>query len=162
MRPHSAQGGSIRFLSREYHETLGALKVAPPTSATLITLAGGAPSQLKAGAEQLARSLGRNLFRVNLGGIVSKYIGETEKNLAMLFARAQSTEWVLYFEDGDALFGRGGESTGTQGLGPDSVSQIVEKLGAYRGFIVAVLRQPPQPAQAHRKIRHFHITFPPV
>lgn len=152
MRQHPAQGRSIRFQSRQYHDALSALKAAPPLSATVITLAGGSPAELKVGAEQLARSLGRSLFRVNLGMVVSKYIGETEQNLELLFTRAQAIEYVLYFEDGDALFGRGSESSG---------NPIVEKLAGYRGFIVAALRHPPPPVQPHRKMGHLHFTFPP-
>ena len=57
-------------------------------------------------AEVLANELGMDIYRVDLGAIVSKYIGETEKNLAQLFDRAESENLVLYFDEADSLFGK--------------------------------------------------------
>lgn len=54
----------------------------------------------------LATRLGLPLFRVDLSAITSKYIGETEKNLARLLARAEGTEAVLLFDEADSLFGK--------------------------------------------------------
>lgn len=54
----------------------------------------------------LATRLGVPLYRVDLASVSSKYIGETEKNLARLFARAERTEAVLLFDEADALFGK--------------------------------------------------------
>lgn len=57
----------------------------------------------------LANAFGRPLFRVDLGLLVSKYIGETEKNLNVLFDAAESMEVVLLFDEADSLFGKRGE-----------------------------------------------------
>jgi hypothetical protein len=54
----------------------------------------------------LACALGLPLYRVDLASVVSKYIGETEKNLAQLFARAEHAEVVLLFDEADSLFGK--------------------------------------------------------
>jgi len=54
----------------------------------------------------LATRLGMPLYRVDLASVTSKYIGETEKNLAQLFARAEHAEVVLLFDEADALFGK--------------------------------------------------------
>jgi hypothetical protein len=54
----------------------------------------------------LATRLGMPLYRVDLASVTSKYIGDTEKNLAQLFARAEQTEVVLLFDEADSLFGR--------------------------------------------------------
>ena len=59
-----------------------------------------------ASAQQLAVQSGRELYRVDLSAVVSKYIGETEKNLASVFARAENKNWVLFFDEADALFGK--------------------------------------------------------
>ena len=56
-------------------------------------------------AHALASALGRELFRVDLGSIVSKFIGETEKNLNALLAEAEQTGAVLLLDEADALFG---------------------------------------------------------
>ena len=57
-------------------------------------------------AAWLATRLGLPLYRVDLATVASKYIGETEKNLAQLFARAEHAEVVLLFDEADALFGK--------------------------------------------------------
>jgi SpoVK/Ycf46/Vps4 family AAA+-type ATPase len=48
----------------------------------------------------------KRVFRVDLSTVTSKYIGETEKNLASLFDRAQNRNWILFFDEADALFGK--------------------------------------------------------
>ncbi len=57
-------------------------------------------------ARVLAASLGMDLYRVDLSAVVNKYIGETEKNLHRIFARAEELDVVLLFDEGDALLGR--------------------------------------------------------
>ncbi len=57
-------------------------------------------------ADALARASGLGVLRVDLRDIVSKYIGETEKNLDRLFARAEAQDTVLFFDEADALFGK--------------------------------------------------------
>jgi hypothetical protein len=57
-------------------------------------------------AEVLAGALGVDLLVVDLAGVVSKWIGETEKNLSVLFDQAESTRAVLFFDEADALFGK--------------------------------------------------------
>lgn len=54
----------------------------------------------------LGKSLGIDVFRIDLSMVVSKYIGETEKNLAYLFDRAKGKKWILFFDEADALFGK--------------------------------------------------------
>jgi hypothetical protein len=57
-------------------------------------------------AQVLARSLGLELYRVDLAGVVNKYIGETEKHLRAVFAACERAPVVLFFDEADALFGR--------------------------------------------------------
>jgi hypothetical protein len=54
----------------------------------------------------LGKTLGIDVFRIDLSMIVSKYVGETEKNLAYLFDRAKGKNWILFFDEADALFGK--------------------------------------------------------
>ncbi|MDA8128534.1 MAG: ATP-binding protein [Betaproteobacteria bacterium] len=84
-------GPSVRT---RYRPGVRALLVGP--SGTGKTLAAG----------WLACALGLPLYRVDLASVASKYIGETEKNLAQLFARAEHTEVVLQFDEADSLFGK--------------------------------------------------------
>jgi len=57
-------------------------------------------------AQVLARSLGLELYRVDLAGVVNKYIGETEKHLRSVFAACERAPVLLFFDEADALFGR--------------------------------------------------------
>ncbi|MCB9746239.1 MAG: ATP-binding protein [Alphaproteobacteria bacterium] len=57
-------------------------------------------------AALVAAHCGRELYRIDLSTVVSKYIGETEKNLARIFDRAERRPWILFFDEADALFGR--------------------------------------------------------
>src|SRR4051794_19206528 len=80
--------------STRYHPGVRALFIGP--SGTGKTLAAG----------WLATTLGLPLYRVDLVGVTSKYIGETEKNLAQLLDRAEQAEVVLLFDEADSLFGK--------------------------------------------------------
>ena len=57
-------------------------------------------------AEAIANDLGLNLLRVDLSTVVSRYIGETEKNLRRIFDTAESGGSILFFDEADALFGK--------------------------------------------------------
>jgi SpoVK/Ycf46/Vps4 family AAA+-type ATPase len=156
----SASAAGLRFQSPEYREALKALKSPVFANGTVVTLSGATRRELALGAQELARALGRTLYRVDLNQISSKYLGETEKHIEMIFGQALASSAILYFEDGDALFGSATSSTGAKdGPGTQSASFLVERLAAFRGIIVALLSQATVPSPRHR-MRRLHITFP--
>src|SRR5207244_6535545 len=57
-------------------------------------------------ATLIGKEFEKDVYRVDLSQIVSKYIGETEKNLGRIFDRAQNKDWLLFFDEADALFGK--------------------------------------------------------
>jgi AAA+ superfamily predicted ATPase len=57
-------------------------------------------------ATLLGKASGRDVYKIDLSMIVSKYIGETEKNLSKIFDTAQHRDWILFFDEADALFGK--------------------------------------------------------
>lgn len=57
-------------------------------------------------AALLGKRSGRDVYRIDLSQVVSKYIGETEKNLAGIFDMAENSQWILFFDEADALFGK--------------------------------------------------------
>jgi SpoVK/Ycf46/Vps4 family AAA+-type ATPase len=71
-----------------------------------VVVYGGTGVGRRAAAVLLAEEWGRSLYRVDLDEVVSRYIGETEKNLARLFSRASERGEVLFFDEADALFGK--------------------------------------------------------
>jgi SpoVK/Ycf46/Vps4 family AAA+-type ATPase len=86
-------------------------------------------------ARAIACAMGRPLYRVDLASVVSKWIGETEKNLREAMAAAASTGAVLLFDEGDALFGKRGEvSKGTDRYANMEVSYLLQAIEAYEGI----------------------------
>jgi len=79
---------------------------------------------LKSSRDQQALSIAglrrRELYKVNISTVVSKYAGETEKNLELLFAQAADKNWILFFDEADQLFGNSKESA--------SISNTIQKL----------------------------------
>lgn len=80
-----------------------------PRGGPVALLAGPSGTGKTLAAEAIAAELGKPLYRVDLGLLVSKYIGETEKNLNLLFDGAADVDGVLLFDEADSLFGKRGE-----------------------------------------------------
>ena len=88
-------------------------------------------------AEVIAKSLGYPLFRVDLAGVVSKWVGETEKHLNKLFDQAEDSPCVLLFDEADALFGKRGEVKGAQDRFANlEVSYLLQRLEAFDGIAI--------------------------
>ena len=88
-------------------------------------------------AEVMAAELGRKVYRVDTARIVSKYIGETEKNLARIFDRAASTGAVLLFDEADALFGKRSEVRDSNDRYANlEVSYLLQRMEDYRGITI--------------------------
>jgi SpoVK/Ycf46/Vps4 family AAA+-type ATPase len=88
-------------------------------------------------AEVIARELRTNLYRVNLNQVVSKYIGETEKNLARVFETAKKKRAVLFFDEADALFGKRSQVKDAHDRYANvEVNYLLAKVEAYRGLVI--------------------------
>ena len=88
-------------------------------------------------AEVLARLLELDLYRIDLSAVVSKYIGETEKNLRRVFDAAESGGAVLLFDEADALFGRRSEVKDSHDRYANiEVSYLLQRIEAYRGLAI--------------------------
>ncbi len=88
-------------------------------------------------ARQLASALGRPLFRINLAGTVSKYIGDTERNLERIFAAAEVLDIVLLLDEGDALMaGRTGVSNANDRYANLETNYLLQRLERYDGILV--------------------------
>ena len=114
----------------------------------------GPPGAGKArAAEALAKELGKDLLRVDLGQLASKYIGETEKNLARVFDAAAQGGAVLLFEEADALFGkRTGVKDSHDRYAHSDVDYLLQRAEAHPGLTVlaAGLRGNLDPALVRR------------
>ena len=88
-------------------------------------------------ATLLAKSTGRDVYRVDLSMVVSKYVGETEKNLAGLFDRAEHKDWILFFDEADALFGKRTQVRDAQDrFANQEVSFLLQRIETYNGLVI--------------------------
>lgn len=85
----------------------------------------------------LGKSTGREVFRVDLSVVVSKYIGETEKNLSSLFEAAHRRDWILFFDEADALFGkRTSVKDSHDRYANQEVSYLLQRVEEYDGLCI--------------------------
>jgi len=88
-------------------------------------------------ATLLGKYTGREVFRVDLSTIVSKYIGETEKNLEKLFTKASNRDWILFFDEADALFGKRTEvSDSHDRYANQEVSYLLQRVETFDGMVI--------------------------
>ena len=104
----------------------------------LSALFGGPPGTGKTmAAEVIARELGLDLYKIDLSGVVSKYIGETEKNLARIFDEADSGNAILFFDEADALFGKRTEVTDAHDRYANiEISYLLQRMEEYEGVVI--------------------------
>ncbi len=101
-------------------------------------------------AEILAEELDMGLYRVDLSQVVSKYIGETEKNLTKLFDHAESEKLILYFDEADSLFGkRGGVKDANDRYGNLEADYLFQQIENHRVPVILATerRIVPEPAK---------------
>jgi hypothetical protein len=88
-------------------------------------------------AQVLAAELGLDLFRVDLSTVVSKYIGETEKNLERIFTAADGSNAILFFDEADALFGKRSEVSDSHDRYSNiEVAYLLQRIEVYPGVVI--------------------------
>jgi SpoVK/Ycf46/Vps4 family AAA+-type ATPase len=88
-------------------------------------------------AEVIANELELNLYRIDLSGVVSKYIGETERNLRRLFDAAEDGGTILFFDEADALFGKRSEVKDSHDRYANiEINYLLQRVEAYRGLAI--------------------------
>lgn len=88
-------------------------------------------------AKLIGKKYGKDVFRVDLSMVVSKYIGETEKNLAYLFDRAQGKDWILFFDEADALFSKRTSVNSSQDKWANlEVSYLLQRMEEHKGLTI--------------------------
>lgn len=112
-------------------------------------------------AEVLAGVLSLDLYRIDLSQVVSKYIGETEKNLARIFAAAEDGGAILLFDEADALFGKRSEVKDSHDRYANvEVSYLLQKMEAYRGLAILTTNQKSALDTAFLRRLRYVLTFP--
>jgi hypothetical protein len=112
-------------------------------------------------AEVIAGDLGLDLYRIDLSGVVSKYIGETEKNLRRVFDAAESAGAVLFFDEADALFGKRSEVKDSHDRYANiEVSYLLQRMEAYAGLVILATNLKSHLDDAFFRRLRFVIDFP--
>ncbi|MEU4217125.1 ATP-binding protein [Actinoplanes sp. NPDC026623] len=112
-------------------------------------------------AEVLAGDLGLDLYKVDLSGVVNKYIGETEKNLRKVFAEARSSNAVLFFDEADALFGKRTEvSDAHDRYANIETSYLLQQMEQYDGVVVLATNLRQNLDEAFTRRIRFIVEFP--
>jgi SpoVK/Ycf46/Vps4 family AAA+-type ATPase len=106
----------------------------PGTAALFVGLPGTGKTMA---AEIVAADLGYDLYRIDLSAVVSKYVGETEKNLETIFRAAEQGEVVLLFDEADALFGKRSEVRDAHDRYANiEVAYLLQRLETYSGVAI--------------------------
>jgi len=112
-------------------------------------------------AEVLAKLLDVTLYRVDLSSVVSKYIGETEKNLRKLFDAAEDMGALLLFDEADALFGKRSEVKDSHDRYANiEVSYLLQRMEAYRGLAILTSNHKTALDTAFQRRLRFVVHFP--
>jgi SpoVK/Ycf46/Vps4 family AAA+-type ATPase len=112
-------------------------------------------------AAVVARDLGVDLFRIDLSAVVSKYIGETEKNLERIFTAAEGSNAILLFDEADALFGKRSEVKDAHDRYANiEVAYLLQRMETYDGVMILATNLAKHLDEAFSRRIHFDIEFP--
>jgi SpoVK/Ycf46/Vps4 family AAA+-type ATPase len=93
-------------------------------------------------ATLLGKHTGKEVFRIDLSRVVSKYIGETEKNLSRLFDKAEHKDWILFFDEADALFGKRTDIRDAHDkYANQEVAYLLQRIENYNGLVILATNQ---------------------
>ena len=112
-------------------------RIVARTQGLKVLFAGESGTGKTMAAQVLATELGLELFRVDLATVVSKYIGETEKNLASIFRAAEGSNAILFFDEADALFGKRSDVSDSHDRYANiEVAYLLQEMEAYAGAVI--------------------------
>ena len=112
-------------------------------------------------AQIIASELGLDLYKIDLSTIVSKYIGETEKNLEHIFSEAESSNAILFFDEADALFGKRSEVRDSHDRYANvEISYLLQRMEAYDGVTILATNLRSNLDEAFTRRLQFAVDFP--
>jgi SpoVK/Ycf46/Vps4 family AAA+-type ATPase len=88
-------------------------------------------------ASLIGKATKRPVFGVDLSLVVSKYIGETEKNLGLLFNEAENKDWILFFDEADALFGKRTQTKSSNDrYANQEIAYLLQRIEDFSGLVI--------------------------
>lgn len=132
-----------------------------PTRGISALFAGDSGTGKTMAAEVIANDLGLLLYKIDLSSVVSKYIGETEKNLRALFDAAERTSAVLFFDEADALFGKRSEVKDSHDRYANiEIAYLLQQIERYDGIAILATNLRQNLDEAFTRRLDFLIDFP--
>lgn len=112
-------------------------------------------------AEIIAHELKLDLYKIDLSCVVSKYIGETEKNLAKIFKEAETSNSILFFDEADALFGKRSEVRDSHDRYANiEINYLLQKMEEHEGIAILASNFRKNIDEAFTRRMHFSVDFP--
>jgi hypothetical protein len=112
-------------------------------------------------AALIGKEFGKDVYRVDLSQIVSKYIGETEKNLGKIFDRAEHKDWILFFDEADALFGkRTNVQSSHDKYANQEVAFLLQRVEDFSGLLILASNYKSNMDEAFLRRFHSIVHFP--
>src|SRR6476661_799675 len=135
--PHTSDRAS---LNRRTPSAAGSKANKPRSRARsphVMILSGSTPLQRRKTAAMMATGMDLDLYRVNLSEVVSKYAGETEKNLRQVLERAERSQAILYFDEADTLFEKHADVKNAQARSTNlDVRGFLQCIQRYKGLVI--------------------------
>jgi SpoVK/Ycf46/Vps4 family AAA+-type ATPase len=111
--------------------------------------------------EIMAHDLGLDLYKIDLSAVVSKYIGETEKNLERIFREAQTSNAILFFDEADALFGKRSEVKDAHDRYANiEIAYLLQRMEEYEGIVILATNLKKNMDEAFVRRMQFTVEFP--
>ena len=131
-------------------------------SAGITSLFAGPPGTGKTmAADVMAGELGMDLYKIDLSGVVSKYIGETEKNLERIFTEADRSNAILFFDEADAIFGKRSEVKDARDRYANiEISYLLQRMESYNGVTILATNLGSNLDEAFTRRLQFRVNFP--
>jgi ATP-dependent 26S proteasome regulatory subunit len=112
-------------------------------------------------AEIMSSELGLDLYKIDLSTVVSKYIGETEKNLDRIFREAHDSNAILFFDEADAIFGKRSEVRDSHDRYANiEIAYLLQKMEEYDGIVILATNLRKNVDEAFARRMHFSVEFP--
>ncbi len=112
-------------------------------------------------SEIIAREVGLDIYKIDLSNVVSKYIGETEKNLSRIFKEAETSNAILFFDEADVLFGKRSEVKDAHDRYANiEIGYLLQKMEEYEGIVILATNFSNNIDDAFLRRLHFKVDFP--
>ena len=103
----------------------------------IVLFAGASKKEKIYAAMFIGKSIEMDIYKIDLSRVVSKYIGETEKNISALFNRAEDKDWILFFDEADALFGKRTEvKDAHERYANVEISYLLQRIEDFSGLVI--------------------------